>query len=144
MATDNEALTRRWFEEVWNKGRAEVIDELMAEDGIAYGLGSGEDNLRGPAGFKTFYSRFKGAFPDIKITVEDIVSAGDKVAVRFTCRATHAGDHLGVKATNRPVQFEAMSFVRWRNGQIVEGWNSVDMLGMLQQIDAVESRIAPG
>ena len=143
MAISNEALTRRWFEEVWNQGRAEAIDELMAPDGIAHGLGSGEDDLRGPEGFKTFHARFKGAFPDIKITVEDIISAGNKVAVRFTCRATHAGDHLGVAPTHRKVAFEAMSFVRWREGQIVEGWNSVDMLGMLQQIDAVESKLAP-
>src|SRR5438093_12903410 len=120
MATSNEALTRRWFEEVWNQGRVEAIDELLAEDGIAHGLGSGDD-LRGPAGFKPFHARFKGAFPDIRITVEDMISEGDMVAVRFTCRGTHAGDHLGVAPTNRKVAFEAMSFVRWRDGQVVEG-----------------------
>ncbi len=141
MSAENEALTRRWFEEVWNKKRPEAIDEMMAADGIAYGLGGGA-NLVGPEAFKGFYATFIGAFPDIRITVDDIISQGDKVAVRFSIRGTHRGNHLGVPATDREVAFPAMSFVRWRDGQIVEGWNSVDMYGMLQQIDAVQTKAA--
>lgn len=138
MATDNEALTRRWFEEVWNRGRAEAIDELFASDGIAHGLG--DSKLVGPEGFKPFHQQFMGAFPDIRVTIDDMISQGDIVAVRFSIRGTHRGDHLGVAATHRPVTVTAMSFVRWRNGQIVDGWNSVDMLGMLQQIDAIQTK----
>jgi predicted ester cyclase len=142
VSAENEALTRRWFEEVWNKQRPEAIDEMMAPEGIAYGLGGA--NLVGPEAFKGFHNTFLGAFPDIRITVDDIISQGDKVAVRFSVRGTHRGDHLGVVATNRPVEFSAMSFVRWRSGQIVEGWNSVDMHGMLQQIDAVQTKAKLG
>jgi steroid delta-isomerase-like uncharacterized protein len=141
MSADNETLMRRWFEEVWNKGRAEAIDELFAGDGIAHGLG--DSKLVGPEGFKPFHQQFMGAFPDIRITIDDMILQGDKVAVRFSIRGTHRGDHLGVPATHRTVSFSAMSFVRWRDGKIVEGWNSVDMLSMLQQIDAVQMKAAP-
>jgi steroid delta-isomerase-like uncharacterized protein len=135
MSAENEALLRRWFEEVWNKGRSEAIDEMFAPDGIAHGLG--DTQVIGPEAFKGFHATFKGAFPDIKISVDDILSQGDRVAVRFTIRATHRGDHLGVPASGREVTVPAMSIVRCKNGQIAEGWNTVDMLGMMQQIDAI-------
>jgi len=138
MAANNEALLRRWFEEVWNQGQVEAIDEMMAADAIAHGLGDAQ--VVGTTAFKAFHAKFRGAFPDIRITVDDVVSQGDRAAVRFTIRATHRGDHLGVPATGREVNFPAMSFVRCRNGQIVEGWNSVDMLGMLQQVGGVEMK----
>lgn len=138
MSTDHEPLMRRWFEEVWNKGRVEAIDEMMAADCVAHGLGDAE--VVGTETFKGFHAQFRGAFPDIRITVDDVVSQDDRAAVRFTIRATHRGDHLGIPATGREVSFPAMSFVRCRNGQIVEGWNSVDMLGMLQQVGGVEMK----
>src|SRR5262245_40499679 len=97
MSKANEALVRRWFEQVWNNGRQEAIDELFVSDGVAHGLAT--DQLHGPEGFRTFYQQFMGAFPDIQISIDDIISSGDRVAVRFTIRATHHGDHLGVPAT---------------------------------------------
>jgi steroid delta-isomerase-like uncharacterized protein len=138
MPGDNEALVRRWFEEVWDKGRAEAIDEMMAADCVAHGLG--DTPAVGPGAFKAFHAQFRGAFPDIRITVDDVVLQGDRAATRFTIRATHRGDHLGVPATGRQVTFPAMSIVRCRNGQIAEGWNVVDMLGMLQQVGGVEMK----
>jgi steroid delta-isomerase-like uncharacterized protein len=144
MAAECERLIRRWFEEVWNKGRAEAIDEMIAPDCVAHGLGGPEGDLHGPEGFKTFHSRFMGAFPDIRITVDEVITDGDRCACRFTGRMTHQGDHLGVPATGRSVVLEGMAITYWRNGQIVEAWNTVDMLGMLQQIGAVPSTVAPG
>ncbi|HAF13910.1 MAG TPA: hypothetical protein DHU55_16545 [Blastocatellia bacterium] len=74
-------MLRRWFEEVWNKGRADAIDEMFAADGVAQGL-SGDPSapLRGPAGFKLLHDQFRGAFPDIEVVVEDTIAEGDKVA----------------------------------------------------------------
>jgi steroid delta-isomerase-like uncharacterized protein len=144
MAAENEQLVRRWFEEVWNKGRLEAIDELLAKDVIAHGLGPGGSDLQGREGFKTFYTRFKGAFPDIQITVEDVIAEGDRAAARYSGRATHSGDHLGIAATQRPVTFTGMSFVRCRRGQIAEGWNNFDLLGMLHQVGAIQSAVDLG
>ena len=131
-------VMRRWFEEVWNKGREEAIDELFAEDGVANGLAveTGEP-LRGPAGFKPFFQRFRNAFPDIEVIVEDTVSEGDKIAARCRVCATHKGDTLGFVATNNPVDFTGICIVRVRDGKIVEAWNNFDFMSMSQQLNAI-------
>ena len=78
MSDENKALLRRWFEEVWNKGREEAIDEMFAEDGIAHGLAEdGGQPLRGASGFKPFFRKFRAAFPDIEVVVEDTITEGD-------------------------------------------------------------------
>ena len=137
MSRENVALIHRWFEEVWNKGRAEAIDEMFAEDGVAHGLGDQGAKLIGPAGFKPFFETFRGAFPNIKVTIEDTVSEGDKVAARWVGRMTHQGDHLGFAATGRQAEITGMSIVRIRDGKIVEGWNNFDMMGLMQQLGVI-------
>lgn len=134
----NKALLRRWFEEVWNKGRAEAIDEMMAQDTIAYGLSDDPENpLKGPAGFKPFHETFRGAFPDVEVVVEDMIAEGDKVAARCSVRAKHAGDHLGIAASNAPVDFTGIAIVRVRDDKIVEAWNNFDFLKMNKQIGVI-------
>ncbi|HEY2973483.1 MAG TPA: ester cyclase [Pyrinomonadaceae bacterium] len=134
----NKALVRRWFEEVWNKGRAEVIAEMFAADGIAHGLSDDPGNpLKGPGDFKPFHETFRGAFPDIEVIVEDTIAEGDRVAARCSVRGKHAGDHLGVAATNAPVDFSGISIVRIKDGKIVEAWNNFDFMKMNQQIGAI-------
>jgi len=137
MSDANKALVRRWFEEVWNQGREETIDELFAAHGIGYGLGDTDIPTHGPAEFKLFAKNLRGAIPDIHMTIEDIMAEGDKVTVRITVEGTHKGDQLGVAATGRPVRFAGVVMVRIANGQIVEGWNSWDQFGLLRQIGAL-------
>jgi steroid delta-isomerase-like uncharacterized protein len=138
MLEENKALVRRWFEEVWNKGRAEAIDEMLATDGIAHGLSTDPGtSMLGPAGFKLVHEQFRGAFPDITVVVEDMIAEGDKVAARCSVRGKHTGDHLGVAATNTPVDFTGISIVRIKDGKIVEGWNNFDFMRMNQQIGAI-------
>ena len=67
---------RRWFDEVWNKGRFETIHELMAPDAIGIGQGGSEAAIHGPKEFQAFVERLRGAFPDIHVTVEDAFGAG--------------------------------------------------------------------
>ncbi|HEV7842222.1 MAG TPA: ester cyclase [Pyrinomonadaceae bacterium] len=136
MSEENKALIRRWFEEVWNKGRAEAIDEMLAADGIVYGLGEAGVDVHGPAGFKPFFEKLRGAFPVFEVTIEDVIAEGDRVAARWSARMTHKGDQLGVPATGRQVAVTGMSFVRIRGGQIVEGWNNWDIFSLLQQVGA--------
>jgi steroid delta-isomerase-like uncharacterized protein len=134
----NKALLRRWFEEVWTKGRAEAIDEMFAADGIAHGLSDEAGNpLRGPAGFKPFHEIFRGAFPNIEVVVEDVIAEGDKVAARCSVRAKHTGDNLGVAASNAPVDFTGMTIARVRDGKIIEAWNNFDFMRMNKQIGAI-------
>jgi steroid delta-isomerase-like uncharacterized protein len=136
MSEENKALMRRWFEEVWTNRNADAIDEMFAEDGIAHGLKEGEE-MRGPAAFKEYHRRFCGAFPDIAVDVVDILAEGDKVAARCVVRGTHAGDHLGSPATNKPIEISGISIVRIRDGKIVEGWNTFDFMALYRQIGAM-------
>lgn len=129
------AFIRRWFEEVWNKGREEAIDEMFAEDGIAHGLADQTGaQLRGPNDFKPFFHSFRGAFPDIEVIVEDTIAEGDRVAARCRLRATHAGDTLGFAATQKPMEITGIAIVRVRDGKIVEAWNNFDFMTMRQQL----------
>jgi steroid delta-isomerase-like uncharacterized protein len=132
----NEALLRRWFEEIWNRKQPELIAEFMDPDSVAHGMGPNGGDLHGPEAFRQVYEIFTGAFPDLHVTVLQSVAAGDKVALLLSCEATHAGDHLGVPATGKRVQFHVMTLARYREGKIVEGWNVIDLLAALRQIGA--------
>jgi steroid delta-isomerase-like uncharacterized protein len=138
MSEENKALIHRWFEEVWNKGRAEAIDEMFAPDGVARGLAdeSGKE-LRGPVDFKPFFHKFRTAFPDIEVVVEDTVAEDDKVAARCTVRGKHQADTLGFAATNQPVEFTGITIVRISEGKIVEAWNNFDFMSMFKQLGAI-------
>ena len=144
MSEENKALIRRWFDEVWNKGRADAIDEMFADDGIAHGLSEDPgEPLRGPTGFKPFFKRFREAFPDIEVIVEDTVAEGDRVAARCTVRGRHQSDSLGFAATLQPVEFTGIAIVRISNGKIVEAWNNFDFMTMFQQLGALNLQPPP-
>ena len=135
MSEANKALVRRWFEEVWNRGRSDAIDEMLASDGIVHGLSeSVEDVLRGPEDFRPFHATFRGAFPDIEVDVEEMIAEGDLVAARCVVRGRHTGDNLGVPASNTAVNFTGMVIVRLKDSKIVEAWNNFDFLQMNKQI----------
>ncbi len=92
-----ETLLHRWFEEVWNQGNEASIDELMAADAIVHGIvGPDGKEIRGAAAFKPFFHQFRSAFSDIRITIEDCLVDGDKIAVRCMVTATHTGPGLTV------------------------------------------------
>ena len=139
MKTDATALVHRWFEEVWNQGREATIDELFGEDGVALGLGAGEAPVYGPAGFKVFWRNIRAALPDVRISVEDTVAEGEKVAARVVLEGTHRGEGLGVSPTGHRVKIAGIVLVQFANGRIIRGWNSWDQLGLLQQLGALPS-----
>src|SRR5215471_1079526 len=139
MRTEPKDLVHRWFDEVWNQGREETIDELFGEDGVALGLGVGDTPVHGPAGFKVFWRNMRAALPDVQIIVEDTVVEGDKVVVRVVLEGTHGGEGLGVAPTGRRVKIAGIVLVQFAEGKIVRGWNSWDQLGLLQQLGAIPS-----
>ena len=135
MSEANKELIRRWFEEVWNKGRAEAIEEMFDENGIAHGLSDDPANpIKGPRGYRPFYDLLRKAFPNIVVVVEDTVAEGDKVAARCSVRAKHEGEFLGREATQAPVAFSGITIVRIHNGKIVEAWNNFDFMTMYKQV----------
>jgi predicted ester cyclase len=138
MAEEYETFLHRWFEEVWNKKSEAAIDEMCAEDVIANGLTDAEGNtIRGIEAYKNLFRTFLAAYPDIKITVEDTVSEGDKIAARCRVSATHAGEGLRIAPTNQPVEFTGLAIVKIKDGKIVEAWNEFDFMKMYSQVGAL-------
>ena len=134
MSEQNKTLVRRWFEQVWNRGRAESIDELLSERSVVHGLGT---DLRGPAGFKPFHAAYRDAFPDLALQIEHMLADDDLVAVHWSATATHGGGGLGFAATGKRVSFSGMTLIRVEGNKLIEGWNSFDQLGLLQQLGVV-------
>jgi predicted ester cyclase len=139
MSEANKALFRRWFDEVWNQGREDTIDELFAATAIAHGIGENEQPLTGPSQFKPFVRNMRGAIPDIHIAIEQLVAEGDWVSCRVSLTGTHSGPGLGVNPTGGAIKIGGIVLARIQNGQIVGGWNSWDQLGLLRQIGALPS-----
>jgi steroid delta-isomerase-like uncharacterized protein len=135
MSEENKQVLRRWFDELWNNGRDEVIDELFDENGIAHGLSDDPSQpIKGPNDFRTFYTTFRQAFPNMTIVIEDMVAEGDKVAARCSVRGKHEGELRGRAATQAPVEFTGMTIVRIDKGKIVEAWNNFDFMTMYTQV----------
>ena len=135
MSEYNKQLIRRWFEEVWNKGRADAIEEMFDEYGIAHGLSDDPANpIRGPRNFRPFHTTFREAFPNMVIVIEDMIAEGDKVAARCSVRGRHEGDFMGRAATESPIEFTGIAIVRIANGKIVEAWNNFDFMTLYKQV----------
>lgn len=132
----NKALIRRWFEEVWNQGRAEAITEMMAADCIIHGL-SEDGRPMDRAAFFPFHTRFRGAFPAIEVVVEDVIAEGDKLAARCSVRGKHEGHSLGFAATGATAEFDGMGLARVEDGKFVEVWNNFDFMKMYRQLGAI-------
>lgn len=129
--TDHEATIIRWFEEVWNQGRRETIDELMPEDCVIH---DGDTDATGPAEFKVFFDRLQSAFSDIRVTAHRAISDGDFGCLRWSATMRHTGDALGMPATDKQLYTTGISMVRFKDGRFAEAWQNWDMLGLIQQI----------
>ena len=130
-----DTVLHRWFEEVWNQGNEASIDELMADDAIVHGIvGHDGKEIQGAAAFKPFFHQFRTAFPDIRITIEDALVDGDKVAVRCVVTASHTGPGVMAAPTGKTAHFTGMCIARVKDGKIAEGWNNFDFLSMYQQL----------
>jgi steroid delta-isomerase-like uncharacterized protein len=139
---DAATLMRRWFEEVWNEGRAESIDELFPEHAVLWGVSRMGVASQGPAEFKEFHKALRAAFPDVHIELEDVVQEGDMAFARWTATMTHSGDGLGMAPTGRALHLSGMSALRVHDGKLVEGWNNWDQMGMARQLGVLEGKAA--
>jgi predicted ester cyclase len=108
------------------------------DDVAAYGLTDEEGkNISGINEFRRFFRNFRVAFPDIKVTVEETISDGDKIGAVCRVSGLHTGDGLKLRATNQPVDFSGILMVRLREGKIAEAWNYFDFMTMFAQLGAL-------
>jgi steroid delta-isomerase-like uncharacterized protein len=112
----------------------DLYDENVATYGFAPGLPPGVEGL------KHFYAALWAAFPDAKVTIEEMVAEGEKVAVRYTFTGTHRGEFLGIPATGNQVHSPGMTILRMSGGKCVERHNLTDTLAIMQQIGAIPAR----
>ena len=133
---DNKTLMRRFFEEVYTKKNLAAIEEFIAPNHIDHSAGAAGSPV-GPEGSRQLIGMMLTAFPDMHITVEDMIAEGDKVVVRFTERGTQQGAFGSIPPTGKHVEVSTIDIVRIEGGKIAEEWGIDDMLGMLQQLGLV-------
>jgi steroid delta-isomerase-like uncharacterized protein len=138
MSTEeNKGIARRIVEEFINNGDLSVVDELFATDFVNHspGLGTTPDL----EGFKQFIINVRSAFPDQKLTIEDLIAEGDMVVLRMTGRGTHTGDLGILPATGKQFEVPLISILRFANGKAIERWSVSDEISMLQQLGIIPS-----
>ena len=125
------------YEQTWvdglNRGDVSVADEVFAADCVIHINGSPDRNLD-VAGFKQMIAGLLAAFPDLRLTIEDQVVAGDKVATRWVAEGTNSGPFGSVPATGRRVRVDGLILDRVVDGRVVERWEQWDQAGMMQQL----------
>ncbi len=136
-AEENKALIRRIIEEIWNKGDLEAVDRYFAPDYVDHAPLPGQ--APGAEGYKQAAAAMREAFPDLRLTLEDILAEGDKVAFRYTMEGTHQGDFMGMPPTGKPFSVGGMIIGRIAEGKGVERWANLDTLGLMQQLGAIPS-----
>ena len=118
-------LATRWFTEIWNGRNPGVIHELMHPECLGH---TEAGTLVGPDAFVThMYEAFTAAFPDIQLELHQVVAEGEDTVGRWTVRGTHTGELGGMPPTGRKIQFSGMTWLKFRDGKLIEGadsWNA--------------------
>jgi len=141
MSTDeNKALFSRFREGFWNRGNVNLVDEVMAPEFVSH-AGDAPGVPLDREGLKRRGTMMHGAFPDMKVTAEDLIAEGDRVVVRSSWSGTHTGELMGIPPTGKVVSVGVIDIVRIAGGKIVEHWGEMDMMGMMQQLGIIP---APG
>jgi predicted ester cyclase len=133
MSTEeNKALIRRFYEEVFNQRNLAALDDFYAPDHIDHTLPPGLPV--GPEGTKQAIAIMRAGFPDLRVSIEDMIAEGDKVVVRFTTRGTQRGMLGAISPSGKQVAVPTIEIIRMAEGKIAEDWGLDDRLGMLQQL----------
>ena len=135
---DNKAVIRRIIDGLNQKDVA-VLDELCTPDFVSHDPANPQ--VRSREDYKQWFTGFTAAFPDLHFSLEDILAEGDKVAYRYTLRATHSRSWRGAAATGKPITITGISITRLRDGKSAELWSNTDALGLVQQLGLMP---APG
>jgi steroid delta-isomerase-like uncharacterized protein len=93
--------------------------------------------VEGVDAFKEMIRQVRESLSDNQVILEDTITEGDKVVLRWIWHTTHKGEFMGIPATGKRVRFTGMSIARFQDGKLVEGWDEFDLLGLRQQLDAV-------
>lgn len=131
IEAQNEAIVRRWVEQVWNERREATIDQYMHPqcDGHVEG---GE--FIGPDGMKQQWRVLMNAFPDFHVDIEQLIAKGDDVVFRWNARGTQKGTFVTLPPTGREVSFTGITWMKFEAGLMVEGWDRWNAGALLQNL----------
>ena len=142
MRTAQETSNKATFErlhEATNSGDAKLIsktiDELVGPDAVLHTPLPTE--ATGAQLLKEVFARLLRAFPDLHITVEDLIVEGDKVVSRNTVTGTHKGEYMGVPPTGRSITYNEIYIVRFAGGRLAETWGVVDVFSQMKQLGVI-------
>jgi steroid delta-isomerase-like uncharacterized protein len=130
-------LILRLYNEVWNQGKMEVVDEIYAPNFQTSLVAGGKE------GFKKYVAGLKAGFPDLKFRTDNQFTEGDMVASQWTVTGTQTGSFMGIPPTGKKATIVGVSFNRIENGKIAQSWNSMDMLGLMVQIGVIPAPKTP-
>ncbi|WP_026101265.1 ester cyclase [Synechococcus sp. PCC 7336] len=131
MSEDIQTLFRRYINEVWNAGNLSAAGEFIAPTVLRH---TPSQDFSGLDGEKQFFNIYYTAFPVQEYTIEDLFTDGNKAVARWTLKATHGGNLMGIPATGKKVTVSAVTIARFANEKIEEIWSFWDTLSMLQQL----------
>jgi steroid delta-isomerase-like uncharacterized protein len=140
MTHENKTIARRVIEELFNEGRLETADELIAAEAIGHDVALPEP-IRGPEGVKQSAAGYRAAFPDLSLRIEDQCAEGELVCTRWTAVGTNTGEFWGLAPTGKQATVAGITIDRIAGGKIVESWTNWDALGLMQQLGVVPTAI---
>jgi steroid delta-isomerase-like uncharacterized protein len=129
----NKDFIQNFNEDFWNKHNIAAFDQYFTTDFIAHFV-DGDQNAEQ---YKGICQAYFAAFPDMHVTINDVLAEGDKVVKVWTVNSTSKGDFMGIPATGKPMVLKGMEVFRIANGKIAELWVSMDNLGMLTQLGVI-------
>jgi predicted ester cyclase len=134
IGSDVEGQALQRAVDAFNAGDLSTYLRLYDMSCVFHGYGPEDLDLDGA---RAFYTGVLGAFPDAWLDLDDIVRDGEKACIRFHLTATQQGEFMGVPPTGRPIRLEGQTIMCFRNGRVVERWQSADMLSLMVQLGAV-------
>jgi len=135
MSVDNKVIVRALYEEIWNKRKIELMDVLVSPSHALHGPSPQlSGSSIGPEAYKRQIQLFTAGYPDLRFTIEDMISEKEKVATYWTMSGTHRGEFMGIPATNKRISVDGITIHHIANGKIMDSYFSWDMWGMMQQL----------
>jgi steroid delta-isomerase-like uncharacterized protein len=133
VVKSNLDIIHRNYDDLWNKGNLAVAQEIYSNDYIGHDS-QGAPPMRGVEGVQRHVSMYRGGFPNVQFTIEDLIASGDKVAVLWKAAGKHKGEMMGMKASEKDVAVMGISIFRIDKGKIQEAWFGWDKMDMMHQM----------
>ena len=134
--SEQEDLVRRLID-AFDRHDFDALDDLLSDDFVWHGGSFGD--IEGPEAFKQMAAPFFSGFPDLRLTLHDVIGSGDRVATRYTTTGTHSAEFSGIPATGTHIEYTEQPIYRVADGRVVEAWWVADIFGLMRQLGAIAS-----